>query len=186
MAAITPLALSRHRPSAFVDFYRAHAEPLLLFFVRRTYDVDVAADLTSETFAQAYQSRGRFRGNTDEEAAGWLYAIAHRQLARYRHRGLVERRALQRLGWQVPELEDDEYERIEVKAGLASLRAELADAADRLAPEARIALWLRVVDELPFSEVGARLSISEEAARARVSRALRTLRHVTRNQEALS
>jgi RNA polymerase sigma-70 factor (ECF subfamily) len=34
---------------------------------------------------------------------------------------------------------------------------------------------LRVVDELPYPDVAARLGISEQAARARVSRALRAL-----------
>jgi RNA polymerase sigma-70 factor (ECF subfamily) len=191
MAGITPLALSRRRPSAFADFYAQHAERLLVFFARRTFDVHAAADLTAETFAQAYGSRGRFRGTTDDEAAGWLYAIAHRQLARYRRRGLVERQAVERLGLQLPALGDDEYARIEAKAGLAVLRPRLADAAGELAPTLRVALWLRVVDELPYSEVARRLAISEEAARARVSRALRSLAAVvpadlTSTQEAAS
>jgi RNA polymerase sigma-70 factor (ECF subfamily) len=39
----------------------------------------------------------------------------------------------------------------------------------------RDALRLRVVDDLPYSTVAARLGISEPTARARVSRALRAL-----------
>ena len=39
----------------------------------------------------------------------------------------------------------------------------------------RQALWLRVVDERPYVEVAARLGITEQAARMRVSRALRAI-----------
>lgn len=186
MANTTPLALSKRHPSAFADFYVRHAERLLVFFARRTFDVEMAADLTAETFAEAYQSRRRFRGTSDEEAAGWLYAIARRQLVRYRRRGMVERQAIERLGLQVPALGDDECERIEAKAGLTAMRAQLADAARTLAPDIRVALWLRVVDELPYREVAERLAITEEAARARVSRALRALTDIISTQEALT
>ena len=115
-----------------------------------------------------------------------IYTIAHSQLARYHHRGTVERRALQRLGLQAPAVSDDEHERIEAKAGLNAMRAELVDAARELSVEVRVALWLRVVDELPYREIAQRLDITEEVARARVSRALRTLTPITWTQEALS
>jgi len=183
MAYLTPLARSAKQPTAFDDFYEAHAAGLLTFFARRTLDPEVAADLTAETFAQAYKSRSRFRGRTDEEAGGWLYTIAHRQLARYRHRGGVERKAIERLGLDVPALDDIEYERIDDLAELATLRHDLADALAQLGPDTRIALQLRVVDELPYSEIARRLDVSEEAARARVSRALRGLAHLS-TQEA--
>lgn len=186
MAHTTPLALSKRRPSAFADFYAEHAERLLVFFARRTFDVEMAADLTAETFAQAYRSRRRFRGTTDDEAAGWLYAIARRQLVRYRRRGMVERQTLERLGLQAPTPSDDEHERIEAKAGLSVMRAQLADAARELSPDVRVAVWLRVVDELSYQEVALRLAITEEAARARVSRALRILNQTISTQEAPS
>ncbi len=45
-----------------------------MFLARRTADPEVALDLWGETFAQAVAGRRRYRGTTDEEAAGWLYA----------------------------------------------------------------------------------------------------------------
>jgi RNA polymerase sigma-70 factor (ECF subfamily) len=45
----------------------------------------------------------------------------------------------------------------------------------RLSDEQREALQLRVVEETPYEEVARRLGVSEQAARARVSRGLRTL-----------
>lgn len=171
----TALRRSAREPSAFAEVYDAHAAAMLVFFARRTFDAEVAADLTAETFAQAFRQRRRFRGRTAEEAGGWLYAIARRQLARFRERGAVERRALRRLGVERAPLADGELERIEELAGLEDLRARVGTAVDALPAGTGDALRLRVVDELPYREVARRLAITEEAARARVARALRDL-----------
>jgi DNA-directed RNA polymerase specialized sigma24 family protein len=53
------LLASRAEPVAFVELYRRHAEDLLRYFARRTLDPEAAAELTAETFAEAYASRGK-------------------------------------------------------------------------------------------------------------------------------
>jgi DNA-directed RNA polymerase specialized sigma24 family protein len=87
--------------------YVRHCDELLVFFVRRTSDTEVALDLWGETFAQALASRGRFRGATEEEAGAWLFGIARHQLARYYRRGSAERRAMTRLGIERPTINPD-------------------------------------------------------------------------------
>ena len=61
---------------SFELFYRRHFEPVLGFFVRRTRDPELAADLTAETFASALSARRRYR---PEQGRGdsWLFAIAY-------------------------------------------------------------------------------------------------------------
>jgi RNA polymerase sigma factor (sigma-70 family) len=157
------------------DLYREHAERMLVFFARRTYDAQTAVDLVGETFARAYASRDRRRGVTPEEAAGWVWGIARNVLLETLRKGAAERRALARLGAHAPVLNDDEQTRIEELAGLADLRGFVAAALDELSADQREALRLRVVSELEYEEVAATLGISEQAARARVSRGLRAL-----------
>jgi RNA polymerase sigma factor (sigma-70 family) len=169
------LGRSSTDPLAFGQFYSEHASGLLSYFLRRTFDVEVSRDLMAETFAQAFQHRARFRGTTDGEAAGWLYGIARHQLSRYTRRGVVERRALDKLAIEVPEVTLEDHQRLVAGAGLVELQAELATAVARLPPAQREALELRVVEELSYVEVARRLSVSEPTARARVSRALRSL-----------
>jgi RNA polymerase sigma-70 factor, ECF subfamily len=159
------------------DFYAAHSRQLLVFFARRTFDVEAARDLTAETFAQAFEHRRRFRGSTDAEARGWLYGIARHQLSRYARSGVVERKAVERLGIRLPTVGEDDYERVVELAGLAQLRERVAAAFGELSDGQRDALRLRVVDERSYSEVARTLGISEQTARARVSRALRRLAH---------
>jgi hypothetical protein len=55
------LLASRAEPVAFVELYRRHAEDVLRYFVRRTLDPEAAAELTAETFAEAYASRRNYR-----------------------------------------------------------------------------------------------------------------------------
>src|SRR3954469_2972328 len=54
------LALAPARPEAFAAFYRRHERLLLGFFMRRTGEPELAADLTAETFAAALVSVRRF------------------------------------------------------------------------------------------------------------------------------
>jgi RNA polymerase sigma factor (sigma-70 family) len=159
----------------FGDFYDRNAEAILAFFARRVLDPELALDLTAETFAQAFKSRHRFRGDGDEQARAWLYGIARHQLSQYRRRGAAERRALGRLGIEVPDLSADDYERVEELAGLERVRTAAQNGMAELSEGVRRAVRLRIIDELSYPEIAKRLSISEEAARQRVSRGLRGL-----------
>lgn len=171
----TDLRRSASDPTAFASFYRRESHGLLMFFTRRTFDAQSALDLTAETFAQTFAGRARFRGSSDAEARGYLYAIAHRQMARYLHSGSVERLCVERLGMSVPTASEDDHAEIEERAGLADLRAAVSGELERLRPEHRLAVQLRIVDELGYDEIAQALDISEPNARARVSRGLRAL-----------
>jgi RNA polymerase sigma factor (sigma-70 family) len=173
--AVEALRRSSREPEAFVGFYDWHAQRLLAYFARRVYDADVALELTAESFAQAYIGRRRFRGSTDGAAAAWLYTIARRQLSRYFRTATVRRKALERLGLEAPLVDGAQRARIDELAGLDDLRVSVRIELARLSGPQRDALELRVVDELTYAEVARRLGVSEQAARARVSRGLRAL-----------
>ncbi len=182
MSSATPIEPSGSDPeglilddAGFSGLYREAAQDVLVFFARRTYDAEAAADLMAETFASAYLGRRRFRGSTGDEARAWLFGIARRRFAMYVRRGKAERRALRRLGLERPQLVEGEQARIEELAGLDAMRGSLTEHLSRLGPAQRAALELRVVRELSYPDVADRLGISEQAARARVSRALRAL-----------
>jgi RNA polymerase sigma-70 factor (ECF subfamily) len=170
------LKRSQQDSRVFGDFYRENAVSITRYLARRVIDAEAALDLTAETFAEAYASRARFRGRTDEEARAWLYVIAQRQLAGYLRRGYADRRALSRLGLQRPEAGADELRRVEELGGMEELRALLARQLDDLPHGYQEAVRLRVVEELPYIEVAERLAVTETAARMRVSRALGQLR----------
>ena len=168
---------------AIARLYRSHAPVLLRFIASRTLQADVAIELVAETFAQAVAHRDQFRGESDEEALAWLFGIARHELSAYFRRGAVDRRALRTLGLEVPALTDDDYERVEELADLRSRRGELAACLADLPAAQREALGLRVVEERSYREIAQRLGITEETARARVSRALLALSRLRENLE---
>jgi RNA polymerase sigma-70 factor (ECF subfamily) len=169
------LTASATCPDMFVDFYDRVFPGLLSYFARRTFDAQVAADLTAETLADAYASRRRYHDRGPGSACAWLYTVAARKLARYLRRMHVEDAARRRLGMERIELDSDDVERIEELIDFAHVGREVRAAFDALRGDQREALRLRVIEGCSYREVAAELGCTEETARARVSRGLRQL-----------
>jgi len=168
------LLASRAEPVAFVELYRRHAEDLLRYFARRTLDPEAAAELTAETFAEAFASRRNYR-DTGVNGVAWVYGIARHELSRFYRSGTIEAKARQELGMPPRDLPAEDYERIEELVDLTPIRDALAEALETLGADQRDALKLRVIDGLPYPAVASQLGCAESAARQRVSRGLRRI-----------
>lgn len=164
------LADARRDPAAFAELYARHVAAVHDWFRRRV--PGTAADLTAETFAQAWLSRRRFRDRREGSALPWLLGIARNVLYETLRRDRAATRARERLGLPLDLADDDGYAEVENRL---SPRADLARALAELPEHERRALELRVLDELPYEAVAERLDVRPAAARLRVSRALRRL-----------
>ena len=169
------LRAARTDPEAFRAFYERHAQWVRAWFSRRTHSEAVALDLTAETFAQAWHAHRRFRDLAGGSGAPWLFGIARNLLRQYHKHHRIETRARERLGLPRAATGTEEFERAEERIEAARLAPRLRDAVGALPGEQRRALELRVVEQLSYDEVAGRLGCSQNAARLRVSRALRTL-----------
>jgi RNA polymerase sigma factor (sigma-70 family) len=162
-------------PQAFREFYERYAVWVRAWFARRTGSDTVALDLTAETFAEAWRSLRRFRDLAGGSGAPWLFGIARNLLRQYHKHNRIETAAREQLGLPLAFAESEDYERVDERVAAAAMAPALADAVEGLPREQRRALELRVLDQLPYEEVAGRLGCSENAARLRVSRALRSL-----------
>jgi RNA polymerase sigma factor (sigma-70 family) len=169
------LAGSVERPERFVTFYDRHSRRLLAFFARRTFDPQVAADLTAETFAQAFAGRSGFRNPGPGAAAAWLYTIAHRQLSQFIRRQCVESLWRVRMGIDPQPVSAEAIERAEELLDLQEVREQVALALDTLKGELREAMTLRVVDGRSYAEAARLIGCDETLVRQRVSRGLKKL-----------
>jgi RNA polymerase sigma-70 factor (ECF subfamily) len=159
-------------PDAFGAFYDRHAPSVLAYFYRRTGCAETAADLTMETFAQAFAHRRRYR-ETGAGPRAWLFGIAAHQLGRLARRQRVSTRFRARLGIrESTPVDADDLARIEAMVDWGPVREAVADAVAALPPGEAAALKLRIGEDLPYAEVAAQLRCSEPAARMRVMRAL--------------
>ena len=163
-------------PEGFAAFYRTHAEPLTAFFMRRTGDAELTADLVAETFAAALASASRYEPARGAPVA-WLYGIARNQLLHAQRRGRVDDRMRRRLGMERLELTDAAIERVEAIAAAEGTARALRELMDELPPEQRAAVEARVLDEREYAEIADAARTTEPVIRQRVSRGLSRLRN---------
>lgn len=159
---------------AFAEFYERNIDVVIAFFYRRTACPHTAADLAAETFARTMTSLHRFdpRAGT---ARSWLFGIANNLFLQWMRTGRAVKRARGRLQIVTPTLTEDDLQRIEQSVDWAPMQEALTVAMAELSDPLRQAVVLRVVDDLPYDDVAARLGCSVGAARVRVSRALASL-----------
>jgi RNA polymerase sigma-70 factor (ECF subfamily) len=170
------LRAARVEREAFVAFYRRHAERTKRWLERHaSRDPETVQDLLAETFAEALVSLPRFRARGEGSGAAWLHGIARNQQRHLHRRRRVAERARRSLGVPVREA-PDEWSDHEERLLSEQLRPLLQAALTGLPADQRDAVVLRVVREQEYAEVARSLGCSEQAARARVSRGLRTLK----------
>lgn len=169
------LSTPSRRAEAFGVFYDRHERTVVGFFLRRTRNVELAADLTSETFAVALRQAASFRGG-DPPAIAWLIGIATNVLRESRRRGQVQDATRRRLSMQPVELSDPSYERVEALMDDALSSRQWDDLLDTLPPEQRDAIHARVLEERDYDEIAVQMSTSSAVVRQRVSRGLSRLR----------
>jgi DNA-directed RNA polymerase specialized sigma24 family protein len=157
------LAATPGDPDAFAVFYQRHVRTLAAFVERRAQQQDVG-DLVAEVFATALVHRRRYdpaRGNGYD----WLAGIARHKLADAARRGTAEARLCRRLGMCLPKSYGSAPE--------VDASAQLLDA---LPADQRLAVQQRVLADKAYAQIAREQSVSEQAVRKRVSRALTALR----------
>ena len=178
------LRAARQDPEAFREFYDRYAVWIHSWFVRHTGSEPASLDLTAETFAQAWHSSRRFRDLADGSGAPWLFGIARNLLRQYHKHNRIESAARERMGLQVAAAECEDYERVDERSEANALAPLVRHALSALPADQRRALVLRIVHQLPYDAVAGRLGCSQNAARLRVSRALRALTTQIRSAQA--
>jgi RNA polymerase sigma factor (sigma-70 family) len=168
------LRTARQDPQAFREFYDRYAVWVRAWFQRETGSESAALDLTAETFAQARRGLRRFRDLADGSGAPWLFGIARNLLRQYHKHSRIETAARARIGLPLA-TGPEEYEAVDERIAATSMRPVLEHAVGLLPADQRKALELRIVEQLDYDEVAGRLGCSVNAARLRVSRALRAL-----------
>jgi RNA polymerase sigma-70 factor (ECF subfamily) len=178
------LQAARQDPQAFRELYERYATWMRSWFLRHTGSEPAALDLTAETFAQAFGASRRFRDEAGGSAAPWLFGIARNLLRQYHKHHRIETAARERLGIPIAFAECEDYERVDERDEAVELAPRLRTAIRALPSEQQRALQLRVIHQLPYEEVAGRLGCSQNAARLRVSRAMRALTTQFGNAEA--
>jgi RNA polymerase sigma-70 factor, ECF subfamily len=144
-----------------------------------------ASDLVQETLTRGIEHFDDFRGLTPEELAGWLRRILLNHLANVRKAYSTGKRATRREQPADSGLAD----RLQTDPGAELVRLEeearLERALSNLPLEYQRVIRLRHQENRSFTEIGAALGKSEDAAGKLWARALRRLRSELRRDDAV-
>jgi RNA polymerase sigma-70 factor, ECF subfamily len=166
------IAASVADPPRFGQVFDRHVDAIYGYLYRRV-GRSSAEELTSETFARAFDGRERFTG---AEALPWLYGIASNLI---RHHVRAERRQLAAYGRVASrdaggQMDDD----VEGRMDAAAMVPALAEALKRLRLDERDVLLMHAWQGLSYRDIADALGIATGTVGSRLTRARATVREV--------
>lgn len=156
--------------------WRIEAPRIIASLARRVRDVGLAEELAQDAFLAALQ-QWPVQGVPDRPAAWLMTAARNRAVDRARHRAMAERKR-EEIGRDLeiratPEADPDAA--LDDPVGDDLLRLMFVACHPVLAPEARVALTLRLLGGLTTSEIARAFLVPESTVAQRIVRAKRTL-----------
>lgn len=159
------VSMSAKDPDAFAEVFRRHARAVYAFCARRTGDLDLAEDLTSVVFLEAFRRRRKLQlSNTS--ALPWLLGVAN-NLTRNTQRSLRRyRSALSRvpLPTDRASAEDDAMDRTRAQDSLARAIEALRPLSQAERDVVLLVLW----SELSYADAASSLGIPIGTVRSRI------------------
>ena len=154
--------------AAFGPLFDAYAPRVYRYLLQRTGTIAAAEDITSQVFADALESLGRYRPRRHGSFGGWLFTIARRRCADYFRSpnpvSLANQDPMDPAAWPLDEVMlRDDLER-------------LADILKRLDESDLELLRLRFSADLSYRQIGEVIGKSEPATKMSVLRLVQRLK----------
>jgi RNA polymerase sigma-70 factor (sigma-E family) len=156
---------SRANDDAFSDAVTDHHRELARFAFRLCGDRTLAEDIVAEAYARVWPHWRR--GRVDALLPYLMRTVANEAYARHRRRRLERSKE----PTYTPIVEGPFEDRVDE-------RDELWSALGRLAPQQRVVLVLRIVEDLSVEQTASMLGIPPGTVKSRLSRALGVLRSI--------
>jgi len=147
--------------------YDAHVDRIYRLVYRMAGDVDLAEDLTQDTFIRAFERLEQFRG--DSSLATWLHAIA----VSVTLNGI---RKVKRIGLHTTDLEETPLLAAEARDIPPDLRSRLFQSIDALSEKLRPVFIMHDIEGYTHEEIGTALGIPTGTSKARLFDARAKLR----------
>jgi RNA polymerase sigma factor (sigma-70 family) len=161
-------------PSRFAEIFDRHFDAIYSY-VRRRVGAQLAEDLASQTFEEAFRVRARYDPSR-ENARPWLYGIATNLVRN--HRRQEHRRILAYSRFPHERASADEVDVAVSRADAEAMAPHVARALRSLTPADRDTLLLLAWAQLSYAEVSDALGVPIGTVRSRLSRARMQVREL--------
>jgi len=161
---------ARIEADALGRLYELYYSRIFRFCVHRLFDKEIAEDVTSAVFLEVARKIRSFKGQTEQDFANWLYAIAANQANAYIRKTSRRRRLL----------EDAIASTAASNSACQSNEPDwplLYTAIRKLKPKHQTIVTLRFFENLPYEQIAEILNVKQATLRVTLHRILEKLRN---------
>lgn len=174
------IKLAQKDPEVFAKVYDNYYPKIFGYILKRTANLEVAQDITSETFFKALHKLWQFRWR-NISFSSWLYKIATNEINQYFRKGKYKSVSLDKLqeqGFDPVSLHNPEVELIEAQEKLKRHQDFIAcqQKISRLDVKYQEVITLRFFEQKQTKEIGEILGKPEGTVKSLLHRGLENLR----------
>jgi len=168
-------------PDTFARLYDHYYPRIFGYILRRTANLEVAQDITSETFLKALGKLWQFRWRS-VSFSSWLYKIATNEINQYyrraEYRKSISMEELEEQGFELRSPHDPESELMEAQEKLKQHQdfLEIQERITRLPAKYQEVLTLRFFEKKQIKEIAEILGKREGTVKSLLHRAVERLR----------
>jgi RNA polymerase sigma-70 factor (ECF subfamily) len=168
-------------PDAFAKLYDQYYPKIFGYILRRTANLELAQDITSETFFNALRKLWQFQWRSISFSS-WLYKIATNEINQYfrkaEYKKSISLEELQEQGFEPISAHDPENELIEAQENLKQYQdfLEIQQKIVRLSAKYQEVIALRFFEQKQIKEIAEILGKKEGTIKSLLHRAVEKLR----------
>jgi RNA polymerase sigma-70 factor (ECF subfamily) len=170
---------AKKNPEAFAMLYDKYYKVIFGYILKRTADIEIAQDITSQTFFKALRDLGKFRWQNVPFSA-WLYRIATNEInSFYRNK-----KKFINVGFdKIPDIASPDTPHKDIEMAEEELKKKkefikIHESISRLNPIYQTVITLRFFDKKKIYEISQILGKSEGTIKSQIHRGLEELRKI--------
>lgn len=164
----------------FILLYDRYYKRILNYIYRMSSDIDLAQDITAQTFLIVLNSLEKFKPKRDNSFAAWIYKIARNEFFKSQsHSHRVTLSMSSELLQYYSHSPAEEIERFEQEYDQALIYKEVLNELNKLSPESKQVIQLKLMEGLTFKEISIITNTNENTLKSLYKRGIEQLQSLT-------